>query len=83
MKVLHISWIDSTGVADWTPVDQVGNEIKLTHSVGFLVRETENSIVLALSYDPETESVHCFKHIPIVAIEELREICQISTTTRK
>ena len=75
LKVVLVSWFDSMGILEWTPIEDVESVLQLTYSCGFLVKESENCIVLALSYDEQTESVHNFIHIPILCIEEVRELC--------
>ena len=82
VKVVHVSWLDSMSNCEWTYADEIEDALKVTHSVGFLVKETENSLVIALSLDPQTDSVHSFKHIPIVAIEEVRELCHIEMISK-
>ena len=82
MKVVHVAWLDSMSNCEWSYIDEIEDTLKLTHSVGFLVKETDNSLVLALSLDPQTHSVHSFKHIPIVAIDEVRELCHIEMISK-
>ncbi len=48
-KVLWVEWVDSTGRDGWQEADQ-DTGISDCLSVGFLHRETENSITLVQSY---------------------------------
>lgn len=78
LKVVHLIWEDSESVAEWTPREDLGERLELTHSVGFLLKETADFLLLALSFDPETDSVNNFKKIPRAAIKKRRTICRIS-----
>lgn len=77
MKVVHLIWRDSESSNEWTPVEDIGEELELTHSVGLLIKETETYLLLALSFDPETESINNHKKIPRVAIEKMRTLCSL------
>lgn len=77
LDVVHITWLDSQSVSDWSDIDAIDSELLLTHTVGCYLMSTDNSVVVALSYDPQTDGVHSVKHIPIVAIMDLWLICSI------
>ena len=81
MDVVHIIWLDSEAKNDWTPIDEVGDELDQTHSVGLLVKEAESFLLLALSFDPDTESINCFKKIPRSAILKVRKLCRLNLKT--
>jgi hypothetical protein len=81
LKVVHVTWLDSSAASRWEDPDSE-SELTITHSAGFLIKETENSIILALSYDPDTQEMNCYKHIPLVAIQRMRTLCTIPTTTK-
>jgi hypothetical protein len=65
-----VTWIDSMSSSDWTPVEDVSEKLRTTQSVGFLIEETEEYIVLALSIDEQTRSINCWQYIPRVAIKK-------------
>ena len=81
MKVVHVRWLDSEAAGEWLEIKDQVRPLSLTDSVGMLIAETENSIVLALSRDSETESILCHQHIPITAIEEIRTLCHVNLKT--
>lgn len=68
MKVVCVRWLNSEGVNEWTPTEEITDKLDVTYSVGLFVREGEDHILLALSWDPETKSVHNHKKIPKAAI---------------
>lgn len=76
-KVVHVVWVDSDASAEWTSLEDLEREIKLTHSVGFYVEETESCLIIALSFDPDTESVNNYLRIPHEAVKELKTLCRI------
>jgi len=78
MTVLHVMWLDSEGVNEWTPIDEIKDELEETHSVGLLIKESEAFLLLALSFDPATQSVHNYKKIPRTAIVKVRKLCQLN-----
>jgi len=80
LPVIHVMWRDSESSNEWTPLNEVTPELDLTHTVGFLVKEEESFLLLALSYDPGTESINGYKKIPRSAIEKTRKICSIKMT---
>ena len=82
-KILHVVWLDSEAKNDWTPIEDISEELDFTHSVGMLIQETESFLTLALSVDPDTESANCFKKIPRSCIERVRVLCRISMTMKK
>jgi hypothetical protein len=80
LSVLHVIWRDSEASIDWTPVSEVSEELDVTHTVGLLIKETESFLLIALSYDPATESIINTKKIPRSAIEKVRKLCSIKMT---
>ena len=80
MDVFHITWLDSQSIGEWRELDTIDGELEPTHTIGTLIAETDNSVIVALSYDPATDSVHSAKHIPHVAIIDMRLLCSIPMT---
>lgn len=67
-RAVFIRWLDSEGVNEWTPIEDISDHLDVTYSIGFLVKEAEDHILIALSWDPETKSIHNYKKIPRAAI---------------
>jgi hypothetical protein len=76
-KVVHVTWLDSSAGNGWEDPATL-EALTLTHSVGFLIKETENSVVVAVSYDPHTEEINSYKQIPLMAIKQMRTLCRIN-----
>lgn len=83
-KLVHILWVDSEASNEWTSLEELSPlaDFPDTHSVGFLVQEIGDTLILAQSFDPATESVNNYIQIPRVAVREMRIVCQIQTQTR-
>lgn len=79
LPVVHVTWRDSEAENSWTPISEVSEELDLTHTVGFLIKETESHLLIALSYDSATQSINCFKRLPRACIEEMRILCRLKT----
>jgi hypothetical protein len=78
LSVVHIVWLDSEASNEWTPVGDVTGVLDTTHSVGLLIREDESFLLVALSYDPSTESINGYKKIPRTAIESVKVLTKLS-----
>lgn len=74
MKVVYIEWLDTIKQLDWEIIKDLNIDINISKSIGWLVKENELSLVIALSYDDDTKSVSCFKNIPKVAIKKRKYI---------
>lgn len=79
LPVVHVQWRDSEASNSWTPINEIEDGIETTHSVGLLIRKTKTHILLALSYDPSTESINSHKKIPRCAILKMRILTSITT----
>lgn len=77
MTILHIAWLDSETSDGWQKTDEVGQELGATHSTGFLIHESDQFILIAHSYDPDTESANGLMTIPKGAIKSRRTICRV------
>lgn len=78
MTILHIEWLDSETDHGWQVIAEIEqNELGLTHSTGFLIRESEQFLLIAHSYDPDTESANGLMTIPKGAIKARRTLCRV------
>lgn len=77
LPVVHVIWVDSEADNSWTKRSKLIDDLEHTHTVGFLIKENDKLVTLALSFDPGTDSVNNHKSIPRGAIVEMREVCRI------
>jgi hypothetical protein len=74
MKVVYVEWMDASADNTWTHIEHVEAPTKLTNTVGFLVKETEEFVILAHTYDEETAHVNGVMNLPIEMVRTLRVI---------
>lgn len=73
MKILEITWIDACGGDAWIEVgDLKAKKISRITTVGYLVKEKEDSITLTMSFDEEHEMYGAFLVIPKINIKKKR-----------
>lgn len=73
MKIIRVKWIDAESTGKWTHVDEL-EDPTVTDTVGYLVKETENTIFVANSYQSETSHAGDTIAIPKAWIKEQYEI---------
>lgn len=78
LKAVHVVWIDSATEAAWTRLEDLDKNLDVTHSVGFLIEKNEKFILLALSFDIESQSVNNYMYVPRVAVLKMETLCQIT-----
>jgi hypothetical protein len=69
-KVAHITWIDSSGVRGWNPVNEE-DDLSLIDSVGIIARETKDSITVSTSHS-ENDNFYSALTIPRFAIVKMK-----------
>ena len=72
-QIVYLEWIDSASEQGWRGSDEIeklGDEYCHCRSIGFLVKETKTTIILALSAGAHEDSAPFadLMHIPKVAI---------------
>lgn len=77
MKKVYLRWLDSEASNEWTDIDDISDELELTESVGWLIKETEQFYLVALSYDEGTNSINNYKKIPRCAVVGRLKILKI------
>lgn len=81
IKVIYVEWLDSTTEVGWDAADAVSDELKLTISIGIEIAQTADALVIANSYDPETQENNGRIYIPHSAIKKSRTLCTIQMKT--
>lgn len=64
ISVEAIFWIDPHSIDEWRNIEDIDLSHIAMRSVGQVIREDNNSILMSLNYDPENESVSCSMVIP-------------------
>lgn len=71
-KLVEIQWVDSYGVTpSWEEIEDVIDDVSCTviHSVGYVIKETADSISLASNICTKTSNVCGVMTIPKVSIK--------------
>jgi hypothetical protein len=72
-RLVEVQWVDSYGVtSSWGDIDEVIDESSHTtiHSVGWIIKEREEDIVLAPNFCTKTNNVCGVMVIPRVSIKK-------------
>lgn len=72
-KIVEVFWVDSSSVAAWSDPDEMRDCSLECHSIGFMVDETPDRIVISHSVDPEGSAADPMA-IPKCAITDLYEV---------
>lgn len=73
-KIVIIDWVDSVRASDWTYIEDVDEKIMNCVSVGFLLKETDDSVTIAQNYGLKPEQVCNLMTIPKCSIRSFKEI---------
>lgn len=71
MKCAFVRWIDSVHLNNWNHGSEMPDATKLEESCGFVVRESEDWVMLCLSIAAETKQYGHLISIPKVAIKHI------------
>ena len=69
-----VTWIDSIGSSGWRTIDEIPLESEICTSIGWLIRETKETITLVGSKSLQTNSFNGVLTIPKIAIRK-KKIC--------
>jgi hypothetical protein len=53
--IVLVEWVDSASAHGWNHIDAINPALKVCTSVGFLIKETKDNLIVAssLSFDPD------------------------------
>ena len=74
MKKVIIDWVDSVRASDWTYTEDIDGKTMNCISIGFLLKETDDSVTIAQNYGLNPEQVCNLMTIPKCSIRNVREI---------
>ena len=76
MKLELVIWRDAGGEeGGWLAADEVDDENPIIHSVGWVVKETENNVTLAMDHSPSDSTTHTRGRIPKGMIVSRQVLC--------
>lgn len=68
LKTIYLEWLDPHSVDPWTDVSDIDLEPFLIQTFGILLKESENSLAVALNYNVKQKDCSCVMIIPKSAI---------------
>ena len=67
-----VVWDDAFSVDEWTPIEEIIDETSaVVRSAGFLIKETDKYLILALNHDTTNDNLSCVVFIPTKMVKEL------------
>lgn len=82
LRVVYCEWVDSTTEVGWDSADSISKTLAVTYSIGIFIKETEDAVVIANSYDPSSDEINGRIYIPLASINKIRTLCQIQTKSK-
>lgn len=71
MKRVAVTWVDSCSHDGWAEIAEFKMYPAIINTLGWLIAEDPDKILVALNYDPENQMASQFIAIPRVAIKLL------------
>ena len=72
-KMVWVKWIDSGGTSRWIDLPAAEkDEYCLVETVGYLVKEDDERITVAQSFDKANNTVNALLTVPKVAVQEVK-----------
>lgn len=79
-KVEIVDWVDPHSVDPWESLENLRTDVAKIVSIGFVVKETEDALVLSLNWDAAEKNTSCAMIIPKQCITKRRTV---NVNTRK
>ena len=74
-KIVLVTWVDSTSTSHWQFPEDLKDEVLIrVTSIGFLVKETSDYIMIAQNYGDNPEQYSNITTIPRVSILKMNEL---------
>jgi hypothetical protein len=70
LEVVHVEWVDSSAVSSWSDTSELSIPLNHVHSVGILVHQDKEKLVLASAWDFENAHANGVMIIPRCAIKK-------------
>ena len=72
--LIHVQWLDAYTQTGWTSLDSKPERNSLTDSIGWLVYASKETLILAGTFDEETQHYNNFISIPVSCIKKRKNI---------
>ena len=77
LPVVHVQWIDSQSIGEWHDLCEVDHELDIIDTVGLLVHQDKESMLIASTYDNEREAINAAIWIPKSCVKHVRPLGHI------
>lgn len=81
LKVVHVQWVDSEAIGEWTELSEASHDLGVIHTVGLLVHQDTDSLLIASTYDGVREAVNAAIWIPRACVKAVTPLGQIEIKT--
>ena len=72
--VVRVVWYDAESSDDWQDVEGINRTVRPIRTVGYLIEETDDHIVVAQNHDPHNGKISMIMTIPNVWIDIFEEL---------
>jgi len=82
LEVVHIEWIDSEAINQWSSILEIDQEFHVIHTVGMLIHQDADRYLIAAAYEPENVEVNAAIWIPRACVRKVTPLCQLNLKTK-
>lgn len=79
-RMVQVDWIDSTSLSDgWDSIEhyvEMGESL-ICKTVGYLIHEDDEKIILAMGYNPDNDEVNQATSIPAVTVTKITDLQEV------
>lgn len=70
--LILVEWLDAVSSNGWELYEETTNSPHLISTVGYLIKESEDSVLLAMAKDEESDNFNCTFVIPKGMVKEIK-----------
>ena len=71
LQIVHVQWIDSCALGEWTDVSELDHTFEMIDTVGLLIHADDTAYFVASTYDRERAAVNAAMWIPKACVRKL------------
>lgn len=72
--LIIVTWIDAVAGCGWEEFNDVDNSPHIISTVGYLIKESKESILLVMSKDEQSSNFNCSFVIPKGMIQNIKKL---------
>lgn len=74
LQIVHVRWVDSATLGEWEDLADVDNELQMIDTVGLLVHQDSDVMLIASTYDNTREAINAAIWIPKCCVKHVRPL---------